>query len=112
MAILGQLQYQCHRLARSAHHQQLIVDELASHIERLETLDSVECREAVKQLHVSELLKSKLEEPTLEGEVIEDEDGSRVVLSLQWRRPIDAPPVKLVSWLRSTGRSKGEGGNP
>lgn len=112
MTIVGQLQYQCHRLARSSHHQQLIVDELASHIERLESLDSAECREAVKHLQVSELLSTKLEEPVLEGELIEDEDGARVVLSLRWRRPIDAPPVKLVSWLKSSGRPASEGGNP
>ena len=55
-----------------------------------------------KSLPVSEDLEAMLPTATLTANVENDENGTRIVLGLNWDRPGKPQPVTLVGWLDPT----------
>ncbi|MDZ4849603.1 MAG: hypothetical protein SGI77_09930 [Pirellulaceae bacterium] len=93
---------QSHRLRQDTRHYQLALDEVANQLERLVTMTSDERNAAIQNLRPSEWLESILVNPEISAETIDDEDGERVMVNLQWNRRGQAIPISLVGWIPSS----------
>lgn len=91
---------QTQRIWQETRHHQLALDELANQIDRLTAIPATERAASLASLQPSESIQNILTNAILQGEAINDEDGDRIVLSLDWKRVGPAVPVTLVGWLR------------
>lgn len=87
------------RIRRDARHYQLALEELSNQLDRLSSLNGDERTAALAALAPSDDLSGSLPDATLKGEIVRDEDGTRLVLTLDWKRPRAAAPLQLVGWL-------------
>lgn len=101
MGTLAPLAIRCGQLWQESRHQQLAIDELANQLERLTLMDDSDRRDAINDLSLSAPLGEALPDATLSAELISDQHGSRIEMSLTWNRPgiPTAGPMKLVGWI-------------
>jgi hypothetical protein len=87
------------RVWDSTHSFQLASQELSNHLERLTVLSHEECREYIASMVASERLQETIPGCSLRGELHQESDTVRVVLTVHsddiWLRQ----PVILVGWL-------------
>jgi Tfp pilus assembly protein PilV len=84
--------------SRSADLHQMANQELANQMDRLTSLSLDECEAKLKAIEPSDTFKDRVPEAKLQGIVVRDQDGDRVVLDLQWQSP-HALPTRLVGWI-------------
>ena len=77
----------------------IALDELSSQLEFLTQLDDQKRDNALSELSPSPEIVSRLPNAKLEGQLIADNDGRRIALSLSWDRIGEARPVTLVGWI-------------
>ena len=99
MSFVAPLAVRSGRLWQDSRHYRLALDELSNQLERLTSLDENERDTALAELSVSPQVKARLPNPMLEARKINDGDGARLVLQLQWDRVGPAKPVTLVAWV-------------
>lgn len=99
------------RMQQDGRHYRLVVDELSNQMEHLLALSSVQRQAAIMALEPSEFVDA-LPGVNLAAELIRDEHGSRLKLSIDWQRIGEAPPVELVGWLDSLPTPTAEGAMP
>jgi len=87
------------RLHQETRIESMVIDELSSQIERLTGLDETEREKAISELRVPDYLDSVLLSSSIDTQVIDDIDGIRVVVRLNWKRIGNPPPVRLVGWI-------------
>ncbi len=78
---------------------QLASDEVANQIERLTGSHSDEFEATVGQLELSDEIKAALSQASISAKTIDDLDGRRVVVSLQWDTAGQRKSVSLTGWL-------------
>ncbi len=100
ISIVVPLAYRSSRLWQEARSYRLAVNELHNQLEDLTVMNDVEREQALKALKPDEQLQKALPGAHLSGEVIDDSDGKRLKLSLQWQRTGDAPPIVLIGWIQ------------
>lgn len=88
------------RLMKDTRDQQLALEELSNQLERLMALDEVTRTEEINALMPSNEVARALEDATLNADLIEDEQGRRLIVSLNWNRGADANPKQLVGWIK------------
>ena len=103
IGILAPLAVRASRVAMGARQVRLALSELSNQLDRLTTLQLDQIDEALEDLEVSEEVSRVLPEAKLRGNLISDDDGSRLVLSIDWERPTEAPPISLVGWIDAGG---------
>ena len=89
------------RVWQSTRQYRLAFNELANQMERLTSLSPTDCQAALPSLTPSTRVSESLPGSQLFGEVIHDEDGTRLKLSLNWERGAKSEPVSLVGWFDS-----------
>ena len=99
MSVVGSLTVRSGRLWQDSRHYRLAIDEVTNHLERLTTLDEDDRVAAIDDLVPSEQIQHTLPNPVLTSELLSDEYGTRLVLSLTWDRPGKSTPVTLVGWV-------------
>lgn len=99
MSVIAPLAIRCGRMRQETRHQLLVMDELSNQLERLTSIPAQQRDAALAELTPSESLKSALPSAELTAEPIRDSQGERIVLSLDWDRLGDPPPVSLVGWI-------------
>jgi hypothetical protein len=77
--------------------------ELANRLEQLSVLSPDAIEESVKQLSLSEAVQNTLPNAKLQGHVVANEEGSRLVLTIDWDRGVAAKPITMVAWLAPQG---------
>lgn len=87
------------RLWQDSRHYRLALDELSNQLERLTNMDEARRKAALAELSVSSQVRDRLPNPVLHGRSIDDSDGARLVLQLQWDRVGPAKPLTLVAWI-------------
>ena len=80
-------------------HYQLALDELANQLERLTALDVASRQAALTELQPSESILASVPGMRMTGEMLNDQDGERIVLTANWDRKGPAQPLSLVSWI-------------
>ncbi len=89
------------RVWQSTRQYRLAFNELANQMERLTSLSPTECEAALSSLKLPTRVSEALPGSQLLGEVIHDQDGTRLKLSLNWERGARSEPVSLVGWFDS-----------
>jgi hypothetical protein len=90
------------RVWQSTRQYRLAFNELANQMERLTSLSPAECKEALSSLALPTRVSDALPGSQLLGEVIRDQDGTRLKLSLNWERGAASEPVSLTGWFDFT----------
>lgn len=96
------------RLARLERQNRMAVDELSNQIERLSILPAAQVASALGELSISSWAEPSLVEATMTGQLIDDEYGQRIELTIQWKRPGESKPVSAVAWLSEQKTDAGE----
>jgi hypothetical protein len=89
------------RVWQSTRQYRLAFNELANQMELLISLEVARCEDSLPTLKPSANVVQSLPGAKLEGEMIRDEDGTRLVLSLNWDRGSQSVPISLVGWLNT-----------
>ncbi|WP_372895405.1 hypothetical protein [Stieleria sp.] len=100
------------RIWKQTRHQQLAADELSGQLDRLIAMPAEPRRQAIEQLSVSPAIADVLHDATIEGTLVDDDDGKRIELSLQWTRAGDPLPVTLVAWIDPLSTTSAESSSP
>lgn len=87
------------RIWQDSRAYRMALEELTNELEHLTALPPEERQLALEQWQPSERITRALPGANLESETIDDEDGQRLVLTLDWDRPSGATPLSLVSWI-------------
>ena len=87
------------RVWQSTRQYRLAFNELANQMEFLSSLEVAHCEDSLTRLKPSAYVVQFLPGAKLEGEMIRDQDGTRLVLSLNWDRGSQSIPISLVGWL-------------
>ncbi len=80
-------------------YQRVAIHELSNHLDHLTTLNPQQVDAVIDAIEPSEQVKRTLASPKLSAQRIDDDLGSRVVLTLNWNRRHPGSPVQLVGWL-------------
>ena len=87
------------RVWQSTRQYRLAFNELANQMELLTSLGVSGCNAALTNLKPSASVAESLPEARLEGQLLRDQDGTRLILSIDWDRGAQSVPVSLVGWL-------------
>ncbi len=99
MTFVTSLSYSINLVWKDIGHYRIATGELSNQLENLTRLSRQEAQERVASLRPSEFSARTLREPVLDGQLVEDNLGTRVVLKLNWKRRNPGPPVELAGWL-------------
>ena len=89
-------------IVKETRYYRLAINELSNQMERLSSMERTECESALEHLSVSPEIRESLDEAQFQGRLLDDSDGVRIVLELNWNRNGPAVPVSLVGWLKPT----------
>ena len=87
------------RVWQSTRQYRLAFNELANQMELLTSLGVLGCDVALTNLKPSASAAKSLPEARLVGELVRDQDGTRLILSIDWDRGSQSVPLSLVGWL-------------
>jgi hypothetical protein len=99
IGIVSPLTFRIGSIWTSNRHYRLALNELANHLEALTLLDESQCEQAIKDLKPSQGVANSLQDVKLHGELFKDDDGTCLVLAINWNRGANATPLTLVGWL-------------
>lgn len=99
IGILTPLTVRTSRLWRESRQVRLAMGELSNQLDVLTSLDPDALAESLEDLAVSEEAELALPNANLRGEKVSDEHGTRLVLKIDWDRPVKAVPLALVGWI-------------
>ena len=99
VSIVVPLSVRAGRLWQEARSYRLAVNELSNQLEDLTLLGDQEREQALAKWQPVEGLLLALPDARLTGEVLDDEDGKRLRLSLEWRRSVGSPPLCMIGWI-------------
>ena len=92
---------------KATRNDQLATHELANQLEMLTAMPESQLSQALEHLQVSEDLTNCLQGAVLSHQLLDDENGRRIVLSIDWDRVADAKPISMVAWLpKNNSRGK------
>jgi Tfp pilus assembly protein PilV len=97
LGTLSPLAIRCNRLWQDTRSQQLASEEMANQLERLTVLSAADRQQAMQEISLPTHLQELLPTAVLSVESITDQDGERVVLSLQMNPR--SRPLVLVGWI-------------
>ena len=87
------------RVWQSTRQYRLACNELSNQMELLTSIGETQCKAELSHLKISDLLADSLPGARLQGELVSDHDGTRLVLNLDWERGSKSVPIALVGWL-------------
>ena len=87
------------RIRQEGRAYQLAVDELNNQLEIMTVGTDEQRQAALTNWKPSEALLQVLPDAQLTGEVLEDTDGKRLRLSLNWKKDVNGPPLIMVGWI-------------
>ncbi|MCS7468851.1 hypothetical protein NZK35_19540 [Stieleria sp. ICT_E10.1] len=100
------------RIWKQTRHQQVAADELSGQLDRLIAMPAESRRQAMEQLTVSPAIAEVLHDATIDATLVNDDDGKRIEMSLQWTRAGDPLPVTLVAWIDPLPTTSSESPSP
>ncbi len=100
LGLIGPLAVRSARLQQETRHYQAALLEVSNQLERLTALAQKERTEALAELTLSPTARDALPNPQLSAETIDDSEGMRLALEIQWDRPGRAKPLRLVAWIK------------
>lgn len=89
------------RMMSETRQHQMALDELSNQLDLLVNLDAESLTQAINDAAVSSDMQHSLPNAKLSIQQVEDDDGLRLVATLDWDRRIPGAPVELVAWVHS-----------
>lgn len=99
IGVLAPLTARLGRMMNDGRHVRIALSELSNQIDVLTTYDRERLMEELESLTASEEIRHALPGAKLQGEVKSDGDGTRLILTIDWERPVKSTPLSLVAWL-------------
>ena len=99
IAMIAPMTARVGQLWRDSRQVGLAVEELTNQMEKFEVMSDEQRRSALQQLVVSSEVSKSLPEARLSGRQVIDQEGSRIVLSLEWQRVSPGNPIQLEGWM-------------
>lgn len=99
MGVFAPLTVSSCRVWKDSRHHQLALDELSNQLEELQAMPPETRAEAIVELTPSKVAMHALSEVQLSAKEIDDDDGHRVMVEIDWQRATASPPLRLVSWI-------------
>lgn len=99
VGLVGTTSLAARRVLADGQHYSLAVSELSNQLERLCLMTEAERERALQELTLPAEFSRRLPDAALEAELLDDQYGQRLRLSLDWSRMGDPPAVVLVAWL-------------
>lgn len=101
LALFAKLAVHHGRMWQQTRHERLAIEELTNQLDRLVALAPGPRATALERLDPSPAVAEVLVDAWLQVEAIDDADGNRLVLSIDWKRGYPAEPLTLVGWVES-----------
>jgi len=105
MSFVGSICFRVNLIWSDVNHNRVAINELSNQLEVLTLLKPDQVAVAIESLEPSQACSGALKSPALTGEIIKDELGSRVILRLNWERPVESLPVELSGWVATATQS-------
>lgn len=102
VSVAAPMVVQSARIWKQTRNFQIACDELAGHMDHLISMPSDLRGEALQTLTVDPSLSELLDGVSINGKLSEQDDETRLELSINWKRIGDPPPVILVGWVKPT----------
>ena len=99
MAIILPMVVRSNRLRHNTNTKMMVIDALSSQVERLTHLESADREDAIADIEAPEHIIAALPSAKLTAKIVDDNDGKRIIVALDWDRIGDPPPVSLVAWI-------------
>lgn len=99
IGVLAPLTARLGRMMNDGRHVRIALSELSNQIDVLTTYDRERLTEELENLTPSEEIRHALPKAKLGGEVQSNADGTRLILTIDWERPVKSTPLSLVAWL-------------
>lgn len=99
ISFVTQLLVRIDHLWKETARQRIAMIELSNQLETLTLHDADRIPALLESLRPSAQVLGTLPEATLEGELVNDVYGPRIVLRINWKRHYRGRPVELVGWL-------------
>lgn len=99
LTIIGKLSVASGRVWQQTRHEQVALEELSNQLERLLALPPPQRVEAISQLAPSAFAADMLPGANITVRQVEDADGERLELQIDWDRPVPSRPLRLVGWV-------------
>ena len=99
MSLVGTVCHRVNRIWFDVDHHRVAVSELSNHLEELTAMTLDQATAAAKTIEPSSECQRSLMSPEITGEITKDQLGSRVVLQINWARPIAANPIEMSGWI-------------
>jgi hypothetical protein len=100
IGLFATLTFRIRSVDRSSIQYQAATQELANRLEPFRAMDRGRAIEIIEDLDADEALKDRLPGATLKGTVVDDKEGLRVLLELNWDRTVPAQPIRMVAWIK------------
>jgi len=88
-----------HSLQDASRIYHLAIQELSNHMESLTRMSPSNCEEALDSIAVSAELKQQIPESSIRGQITQDGDAWKIVLSIQLPVQHRSEPIQLIGWL-------------
>lgn len=99
VTVVTGLLFKCGMIWRDVSQYRVAVHELSAQLEELTLMDANSVTERIDQLKPSAVSAERLPDAKLSGLLVRDSLGTRVELSINWKRMVESKPVVLCGWL-------------
>ena len=99
VTVVTGLLFKCGMVWRDVSQYRVAVHELSAQLEELTLMDANSVTERIDQLKPSAVSAERLPDAKLSGLLVRDSLGTRVELSINWKRMVESKPVVLCGWL-------------
>jgi len=99
VTVVTGLLFKCGMIWRDVSQYRVAVHELSAQLEELTLMDANSVTERIDQLKPSAVSAERLPDAKLSGLLVKDSLGTRVELSINWKRMVESKPVVLCGWL-------------
>jgi hypothetical protein len=99
IAVIAPITVRAGRIWQESRTYQFALEELTNELEHLTSLSPEERQTALEQWQPTPSVSLRLPDAKLNARTLEDDDGERLVLTLDWDRIPGAPPLTLVGWI-------------
>ena len=99
VTVVTGLLFKCGMIWRDVSQYRVAVHELSAQLEELTLMDANSVTERIGELKPSAVSAERLPDAKLSGLLVKDSLGTRVELSINWKRMVESKPVVLCGWL-------------
>lgn len=99
MAAAVPLTVESGQMMKQARDHDLALDELSNQLDRLLSLEPSELAKSIVDVEASPQLLRLMPSARVTAEKVDDSQGKRLIVSVDWQRPGNPQPLTLTGWI-------------